>query len=551
MNQLLLYQFVFALLFSHLIILNALKFYIIELPRDVESSFPAPGAKLTKRHRGHGIDLTHDMLLNHGAGMEVDAANGVYASSHLFTRYTIMMARLRVDPRRTMNQAEADLTIIPYDIDTSSYFNKHTGHYRNAQMGGCKEEGPIVVEALNKSIAATGVGGHDHILISEMGMGFWVECLDVIKACYNCTKVVSMAEVHTLPHSSRRWYGVPFISAVHWNEHLERIPWQAKLNPNILQSKRIEELIGNIKPQLNFSVSNSLAYNFSSGKLIPRNGVVRPDEMRRREIGEIFLDPTARREILGDIPYLVSAWFSIATQAKSSTRIRAELMRDCKARPLLCKEVAIHARQAPQCFAQGQATLSGAVNCDKAESGFQAYNRSIFCFQPPGDGVARKGYFDSIAVGCIPVIFAHMYGLKGWQWYFDPDSDHRLSIYVHKDYLVRNMLDNIVDLLASIPLEEVLSRQAEVEKITPTLLYSIPPKKYDSYIGSGGSRGTHDEALGADGFTPPYRDATDIMLEESYKYIQSYKETGEIPLRDRKHTMNDGYTFWYGEDQIW
>jgi hypothetical protein len=33
------------------------------------------------------------------------------------------------------------------------------------------------------------------------------------------------------------------------------------------------------------------------------------------------------------------------------------------------------------------------------------YRRSVFCLSPPGDSPTRKGLFDSILSGCIPVVF--------------------------------------------------------------------------------------------------------------------------------------------------
>jgi len=334
---------------------------------------------------------------------------------------------------------------------------------------------------------------------------------------------------------------------------MDQFPWVAKFDPSLLETERITKLIHEMELQnQSYSTVGMMPYNFTSGRLHGgQHQIAVADAERRHEIGELFLNPVLKKELLGDIPYLVSAWFSVATQARSSTNIRAALMRDCQARPELCKEVRIIARQAPQCFSQNQDESGGSIGCKQTESGFEAYNRSIFCFQPPGDGVARKGYFDAIAVGCIPVIFAHMYGRKGWQWYFGPDTDHQLAIYVNKHYLISNMLSNIVDLLASIPIEEIYKRQAEIEKVVPSLLYSIPPEKYDPFIGYGGSRTELDTALGqAKGFSPPVRDAVDILLDASAEYARQYKLTGEIPMNDLKHTMNDGYMYWYSEDNI-
>jgi hypothetical protein len=44
--------------------------------------------------------------------------------------------------------------------------------------------------------------------------------------------------------------------------------------------------------------------------------------------------------------------------------------------------------------------------------------KSIFCFQPIGDLMTRKGLFDSLLQGCIPVIFDVLTAnvMYTWHW---------------------------------------------------------------------------------------------------------------------------------------
>lgn len=47
--------------------------------------------------------------------------------------------------------------------------------------------------------------------------------------------------------------------------------------------------------------------------------------------------------------------------------------------------------------------------CDKSATSdpgavFEKYRRTTFCLQPPGDTATRKGFFDAVLAGCIPVI---------------------------------------------------------------------------------------------------------------------------------------------------
>ena len=46
----------------------------------------------------------------------------------------------------------------------------------------------------------------------------------------------------------------------------------------------------------------------------------------------------------------------------------------------------------------------------------QLYASSIFCLQPPGDAVSRKGVVDALLLGCIPVLF-HIGQVKQWPWH--------------------------------------------------------------------------------------------------------------------------------------
>jgi xyloglucan galactosyltransferase MUR3 len=64
----------------------------------------------------------------------------------------------------------------------------------------------------------------------------------------------------------------------------------------------------------------------------------------------------------------------------------------------------------------------------------QGYNplelsaRSIFCFQPIGDLMTRKGLFDSLLQGCIPVMFDAMTGPVMYTWHWSESFWYDVSI---------------------------------------------------------------------------------------------------------------------------
>ena len=61
-------------------------------------------------------------------------------------------------------------------------------------------------------------------------------------------------------------------------------------------------------------------------------------------------------------------------------------------------------------------------------TGFEIYMRSIFCLQPPGDTVTRKGMYDSFVVGCIPVTFNKNILQKTAPWWFTKSVESATTV---------------------------------------------------------------------------------------------------------------------------
>lgn len=53
---------------------------------------------------------------------------------------------------------------------------------------------------------------------------------------------------------------------------------------------------------------------------------------------------------------------------------------------------------------------------------------SVFCLQPPGDSPTRKGIFDSLLCGCIPVLFAPNQTRDQYLWHLPGDSNRYRSL---------------------------------------------------------------------------------------------------------------------------
>ena len=112
---------------------------------------------------------------------------------------------------------------------------------------------------------------------------------------------------------------------------------------------------------------------------------------------------------------LVTFWASVEVIHRVATKIRRHLKDQCDKRPLFCNSVHISDRKEVPCYTAhqkncyrgervGNHTFGGVVFPSNM-SGLDYYRHSVFCLQPPGDMDGRKAIFDSIATGCIPVIF--------------------------------------------------------------------------------------------------------------------------------------------------
>ena len=82
-----------------------------------------------------------------------------------------------------------------------------------------------------------------------------------------------------------------------------------------------------------------------------------------------------------------------------------------------------HAAGPADCLMHGASPLQGNSRSRTAlsrafedrRSARRLYTRARFCVQPFGDTASRKGFFDALALGCIPVIFSRE-GYRGLEW---------------------------------------------------------------------------------------------------------------------------------------
>lgn len=127
--------------------------------------------------------------------------------------------------------------------------------------------------------------------------------------------------------------------------------------------------------------------------------------------------------------------------------------------------------------------------------------RSHFCLQPPGDTYSRRGLYDSIMLGCIPVVF----------------SKEVLNTLPWKDSSLRGLADAIV----YIPHEEVCGR------IETSRAINIPKYLVENF--SGAERMALREvglrylrALQYSSYQEEYNDAFGLLLEDLKEIVSRH-----------------------------
>jgi hypothetical protein len=126
--------------------------------------------------------------------------------------------------------------------------------------------------------------------------------------------------------------------------------------------------------------------------------------------------------------------------------------------------------------------------------------KSQYCPAPTGDSITRKSLFDSLVAGCVPVLFSRA-SLTQYSWHLSEEQVNDLSVYISMKSINADGV-NFIDILKSIPIEELQKKQRAIEKIAPTLQYSVVP---DRYI-SGSKKGQS--------WKPPFRDAGGVIIEK-------------------------------------
>ncbi|GAB5369297.1 hypothetical protein AAMO2058_001393000 [Amorphochlora amoebiformis] len=99
----------------------------------------------------------------------------------------------------------------------------------------------------------------------------------------------------------------------------------------------------------------------------------------------------------------------------------------------------------------------------------ELYAKSLFCLQPPGDTLSRKGILDSMAGGCIPVIFADRQQSL-WKLHIPNWKD--VSILVPNEPIGEKA---VIPYLQNISPEKIANLRGNIKALLPRLVFEHTP----------------------------------------------------------------------------
>lgn len=98
-----------------------------------------------------------------------------------------------------------------------------------------------------------------------------------------------------------------------------------------------------------------------------------------------------------------------------AARLRVSLVKQCQSHPDLCYWLPYGSNK------DIKSRDFSSINTQNGVSVHDVMSRSVFCLTPMGDLPTRKGLFDSILLGCIPVVFHPLTATTMYTWHWTED----------------------------------------------------------------------------------------------------------------------------------
>lgn len=166
-------------------------------------------------------------------------------------------------------------------------------------------------------------------------------------------------------------------------------------------------------------------------------------------------------------PYLVSYIGSTKSYSGQAHRVKASLAHFCALHSVA--KLCYHSAYSPS-LADPRS-----VDYNASFHPYVPYREAIFCFQPMGDMPTRKGLFDGILQGCIPVVFDSLSAPAMYTWHWEEEFWNAVVVSIPVKQVEHRLLDPVEylrDYLLRKP-DEVARKQELLRSRVFELQYSI------------------------------------------------------------------------------
>ncbi len=480
------------------------KFYMYQLPDNIVDTWPISDKNLTKW-------TIYDSIFreNNGAGPILDKDRGIYGTWQ-FSVFKLIYNRLLRSPQRVYNPELADIFFIPYDGGIDATVSAWNGRLLKSR---CPRSG-VVKSFLSKNANATIYmkrhGGADHFLVFSVIQGVSSLASPGCKVlyrqvCKKCTKLTIEVSYHKKKgdelverdvNSKDRnaaifshdptWYSIPYPASYHYHDDLKIRSWEAGSNTTTTTSNS------------NSNSSNS-----------PKSTVVKKTDL---------------------------TWTAVYIGGRHTTNARSNKLRDRLHKECLldigCKWVSTTDTHLNTKTKGAGTSITISKDTAKKRTGkvgasiaqmLSFYRNSIFCLSPPGDSPTRKGLFDSLLSGCIPVVFDD-YSLND-QYHLHITREDIPHIAVKLSYEYGN--DSFMKLLRDISADKIAIMKNKIAQLAMSLQYSLPPLSLSPSSSSLSSSSSGE-------WDPPEMDAVNVLLDGVYKIFLSSSSNTDVVKRIKK-----------------
>lgn len=155
-------------------------------------------------------------------------------------------------------------------------------------------------------------------------------------------------------------------------------------------------------------------------------------------------------------PFLVGYGGSSDSYNRVVARLRTKMCEECDARPDVCQRSA---------YGKGRDFQYSAAQNRNGSTIHDIFNSSIFCLNPPGDLPTRKGLFDSMLMGCIPVTYNPLSASAMYTWHWPETLWKKVIVEIDdklrksKGFSVIMYLENMLKDKNEIPRRQKLLRE--------------------------------------------------------------------------------------------